>query len=72
MKTNKDVMGRIERQGMFGQLGLLSPEYIAGKSLIQLFKRDTLILLGRINKLNWLLMAVVPVWIMFPLMFCVV
>ena len=68
MKTNPDVTDRIERQGVFGKLGLLTPEYIARKSITQLFKRDTLILLGFINKLNWLLMGIVPVPLSLPLM----
>ncbi len=68
MKTNPDVTSRIERQGIFGQLGLLTPEYIAQKSIKQLFRRDTLILLGWMNKLNWLLMGIVPIGIRLPLM----
>lgn len=68
MKTNPDVTSRIERQGVFGQLGLLTPEYIARRSIAQLFKRDTLILLGWMNKMNWLLMGLTPVWISLPLM----
>ena len=68
MKTNPDVTDRIERQGVFGQLGLLAPEYVALKSVTQLLKRDTLILLGWMNKLNWLLMGITPVWLSMPLM----
>ena len=68
MKTNPDVTSRIERQGVFGQLGLLTPEYIARRSITQLFKRDTLILLGCMNKINWLLMGLFPVWLSMPLM----
>lgn len=68
MKTNPDVTSRIDRQGVFGRLGLLTPEYIARKSITQLFKKDTLILLGWMNKINWLLMGIIPVWIRMPLM----
>lgn len=68
MKTNPEVASRIERQGVFGQLGLLTPEYVAQRSITQLFKEDTLILIGWMNKINWLLMGIIPVWIRMPLM----
>ncbi len=68
MKTNSDVTRRIERQGVFGKLGLLSPEAVARISITQLLKRDTLILPGWANNLNWLLMTLVPIWIRLPLM----
>jgi uncharacterized protein len=68
MKTNADVTQRIEKQGILGKLGLLSPEKVAEISISQLFKRDSLILLGWSNKVNWLLMALIPVWIKLPIM----
>lgn len=68
MKTNEDIIQRIELQGKFGQMGLLSPERVAQQSIAQLFKRDTMILLGWSNKINWLLMNIVPIWIRLPLM----
>ena len=68
MKTNPDVTSRIERQGIFGRMGLLTPECVARKSIAQLFKRDTLFMPGFMNKINWLLMGITPVWISMPIM----
>lgn len=67
MKTNADTTMRIIRQGWKGQVGLISPEEMAKKSLDRLFKKDALILIGWMNKLNWLLMKTIPVWIRLPL-----
>jgi len=61
MKTNEDVTRRINRQGALGQIGLLSPECVARICVRQLFKHDTLILLGWVNKLNWLVLNLIPV-----------
>jgi hypothetical protein len=68
MKTNRDVTARINRQGWLGRLGLLSPEEVAAISIRQLFKRDTLIMLGFGNGLNWLLMKIIPIWVRLPLL----
>jgi uncharacterized protein len=68
MKTNKDVSQRIERQGSLGRIGLLSPEKAAKICINQLFKKDSLILLGWANHLNWLLMSIIPIWIKLPLL----
>lgn len=68
MKTNPEITERIERQGIFGRILLQSPEEVARKSITQLFKRDTLILLGWSNKISWLLMGILPVPISMPLM----
>jgi uncharacterized protein len=68
MKTNKDVSRRIEQHGILGKIGLLSPEKAAEISIHQLLKRDTLILLGWANKINWLLMSLIPIWITLPLL----
>lgn len=68
MKTNQDVTQRINNQGILGKVGLLSPERVAEISIRQLFKRDSLILLGLFNKINWLLMVIIPIWIRLPLL----
>jgi uncharacterized protein len=68
MKTNKDVTTRIERQGFFGRMGLLSPEKVAEISIRQLFKRDTMIMLNLSNGFNWLLLRFVPIWLRLPLL----
>jgi len=66
MKTNSDVTARINKQGFFGRLGLMSPEKVAEISVKQLFKRDTLIML-RTNGLSWLMLKFIPIWIRLPL-----
>lgn len=68
MKTNPDVTERIENQGFFARMVLQTPEYVARRSIRQLFRRDTLILPGWSSKFSWLLMALLPVWISMPLM----
>jgi len=60
VKTNADVTARIEKQGVFGRLGLVSPRKLAGIAIRQLLLRDSLILPGVLNKINWLLMALLP------------
>lgn len=67
MKTNQDVSERIKRQGLFARIGLLSPEEVAKRSIKQLFKRDTMIMLGLGNGFNWLMMKIIPIWIRLPL-----
>lgn len=68
MKTNKDVSLRIDKQGRLGRIGLLSPDKAARICINRLFKKDSLILLGWINHLNWLLMGIIPIWIKLPLL----
>ena len=60
IKTNADVTARIEKQGWKGKMGLVTPERIARIAIRQLFKRDSLILPGFLNKINWTLMAILP------------
>lgn len=67
MLTNEDVCKRIRKQGLFGRIGLLSPERVARISLNRLFRNQQIILPGLINKLNWLLMKIVPVGVRLPL-----
>ncbi|MDD4030072.1 MAG: SDR family NAD(P)-dependent oxidoreductase [Bacteroidales bacterium] len=66
MKTNPDVTERINKQGFFGKIGLLSPEKVAEISIRQLFKRDTLIMLKG-NGFSWLMLKLIPIWIRLPL-----
>lgn len=68
MKTNKEVTERINKLGFFGKLGLLSPESVARISIRQLLKRDTMIMTGFANGLNWLLMKTIPIYIRLPLL----
>lgn len=66
MKTNPDVTARINKQGFFGKVGLLSPEKVAEISVRQLFKRDTLIMLKG-NGFSWLMLKTIPIWLRLPL-----
>jgi len=66
MKTNLDVTTRINKQGFFGKIGLMSPEKVAEISIKQLFKRDTLIMF-KTNGISWLMLKFVPIWIRLPL-----
>jgi len=68
MKTNREISARIEKQGILGKIGLLSPEKVAEISIRQLFKRDTLIMLNSVNGFNWLLMKIIPIGIRLPLL----
>lgn len=63
MRTNPDVARRIDKQGFLGRLGLISVEQMARIAVRQLHRRDTLILPGAMNKVNWLLIKLVPIWI---------
>lgn len=60
MKTNAEVTGRIERQEGFGRLGLCSPEEGARRSLRALFRHKAIILPGWSNRINRLLLGLVP------------
>jgi len=68
MKTNDDVTQRIKQQGILGKIGLLSPEEVARRSIHQLLKKKSFILLGWSNRLSWLFMRFVPTWIKFPML----
>lgn len=72
MKTNRNVTSRIEQQGFFGRIGLLSPELAAKITIRKLLKKDSMILLGWLNKLNWLLLTLVPIWVKLPLLTSIV
>ncbi|MGF1585336.1 MAG: SDR family NAD(P)-dependent oxidoreductase [Bacteroidales bacterium] len=67
MKTNSQVTKRIEKLGMFGKIGLLTPEYVAVRSIDLLFKGKSIIILGWLNHLTWLIMKTVPLSIRLPL-----
>jgi short-subunit dehydrogenase len=60
VKTNADVTARIEKQGIFGRIGQVSPQNLANIAIRQLFNKDPFILPGMVNKINWLLMIMVP------------
>jgi uncharacterized protein len=66
MKTNKYVTKRINKQGIYGRIGLLEPEYVASRSIALMFRRKPHIILGWLNHLSWLFMKTVPLWIRLP------
>jgi uncharacterized protein len=67
MKTNQEVTERISEQGFWGKLGVMSPEYVAEKSIRQLFERKSVILINSGNKIIWLMMKTIPVRFRLPL-----
>lgn len=67
MKTNKQVIKRINKHGLFGRLGILTPGYVAEKSLDKLFKYKSLIVLGWFNNFIILIMKTVPISIRLPI-----
>jgi uncharacterized protein len=65
MKTNQEIAARIEKQGFWGKFILLDPQKTAQYCINQLFKRDSVIIT---NKLSWVLLQILPIWLRLPLM----
>jgi uncharacterized protein len=63
MKTNADVTCRINKQGFLGKIGLVSTPKMARIAVTQLFSRNSIVIPGFLNKMNWLLMRIVPAWL---------
>lgn len=63
MATNPDVTARIKKHGWFGKLTTVSTHHIAKVAVRQVFRRDSLILPGLINRISWLTMKLTPVWL---------
>ncbi len=72
MKTNAEVTKRIKCQGIFGRLGLLSPDEVARKSLKGLFSHKAIVLPGLSNKINYFLLSCIPTNIRARLMSSVI
>jgi uncharacterized protein len=66
MKTNKHVTSRINKLGTLGKIGLLTPGYVASRSIDLMFRGRSIIILGWLNHLSWLAMKTVPGWIRLP------
>lgn len=66
MKTNNEVVKIINNHGIFGKIGLLTPEYVASKSIEKLFKRKPFMIIGWMNQLSWLFMKIMPVRLCLP------
>ena len=63
MKTNQRVTRHIETQGWIGKMGLIPTDRLARLTIRQLYKRDSLIIPGFLNKINWLIIKMVPIWL---------
>ncbi len=60
MRTNAAVNERIERQTRFSRLGVESPDYVAKTALDRMFRRNSIIIIGKGNRLHWALMKTLP------------
>ena len=62
MRTNSDVIRRIERQGVLARIGgLISPEKTAKIAVRELERKVLFIVPGLMNKLNWIVMRLLPI-----------
>ncbi|MBX7241671.1 MAG: SDR family NAD(P)-dependent oxidoreductase [Bacteroidia bacterium] len=68
MITNEETRVRIGQYGIFGRLGLLTPEGVAAKSITELFKRNPYIVPGLFTKLQWIVMMLIPVKFKLPIL----
>lgn len=66
--TNDEVRSRIAKLGFSGRIGLLSAERIAGLSITKLLKGKKVIIPGFLNKVNWVLMKLIPISIQMTLL----
>ncbi len=66
IKTNSEVTHRIENQGWWVKVGLLTPEELAKISVRALLQKRRVVIPGIINKINWLLIKVLPKSISIP------
>ncbi len=66
MPTNPDVSERIVQQGIMGKIFAVDTEKVAQYAIKKLFKRKQVIIPGLINKINWTLIQIVPLWIRLP------
>lgn len=60
MRTNPEVTQRIENQARLAKMTVLSPEYVAKSSVDRLFKRTSVIIIGKSNRVMWALMKTLP------------
>ena len=62
MMTNETVSKSIVRQGIVGKMGLIPTPRIAKIAIRQLYRRDSLIIPGFLNKITWIIMKILPIW----------
>jgi len=60
MKTNSEIIDRIEKQGILGKIGLTCPYRAAKVSIDRLFREKPFILVGRRNHINRFMLALIP------------
>ena len=68
MKTNENVTKRIEKQGFLANTCLQTPDSVATTALNKLFEGKTFIIVGLLNKINWLLLKLIPSDLIIPLL----
>lgn len=68
MKTNAEVTRRIERHGKLIQATAVSVEKVAKICIRQTLKKDKLIIPGFMNKISWLILKTIPVWLRLIIM----
>lgn len=65
MKTNQEIIKRIEKQGFLGKLTLLEPQKVAAYCLKRLDKKGTIIM---VNPISWLISSIIPTRLKVSLM----
>jgi len=68
MKTNAEVSLRIEKHSRIIQATTLSAQKVAQICIRRLLKNDKLIIPGFMNKVSWLLLKIIPVWLRLIIM----
>jgi hypothetical protein len=68
MMTNDEVSSRIRKHGFSGRLCLLPTESIADFSIGEMLKDKKVIIPGFLNKINWILLKLVPLSIQMSLL----
>ena len=68
MKTNSEVTQRIENHSWLVQTTTLSSQKVAEICITRLLKKRKLIIPGFFNKVSWLLLKIVPLWLRLSMM----
>ncbi|WP_430815544.1 SDR family NAD(P)-dependent oxidoreductase [Carboxylicivirga sp. RSCT41] len=67
IKTNMEISSRIDKQGWWVKAGLQKPHEIAEIAIKKMFKQQSVIIPGYINKINWLLLKLLPKNVSIPM-----
>ena len=68
MRTNAEVTRRINSHNRLIRSTTLSTEAVAKICISQLLKNDDLIIPGFMNKMSWIMLKIVPVWMRLKIM----